>query len=63
MLADYKGLPEELDVGFIEAIRAIYKNRPIHISIRELDENDGEVDATEYLLSNEANREFLLEAV
>ena len=47
----------ELDEKFIEGIKAIYKSKNITIIIEE------DKDATEYLLSTEANRKHLSKAI
>jgi hypothetical protein len=46
----------QLDVNFLDAIRNLFKDQEVEISIRNLGE-------TEYLLSNEANRNHLAESI
>jgi len=46
----------ELDLNFLDAVRKLFKDQDIEISIRNLDE-------TEYLMSNEANRRHLMESI
>ena len=62
MLATYHLSIDELDDSFVNLLKTLHKNRDVTIIIRD-GEDDGYRDDTEYLLSNEANREFLLEAV
>lgn len=42
-----------LDESFLKGIKAMFKNKPISIIVEE------EMDETEYLLSNPANRKML----
>ena len=44
---------EDITSEMIEAIKIAYKSKPIAITIAE------ELDATDYLMSNEANKVFL----
>ena len=52
----YRVKANELDNRFIESLRHLFANRMIEIRVAELDETD-------YLLSNAANREHLLAAI
>lgn len=52
----YRLNASELDTHFLESLKTLFANKEIEIIINELDE-------TTYLLSNEANRKRLLEAV
>ena len=61
MVTTYQLSARELDDAFLASLKALYKDRTITITVR--DEDNDDMDETEYLLSNEANREFLLEAV
>lgn len=61
MVTTYQLSARELDESFLESLKALYKDRTITITVR--DEDDVNMDETEHLLSNKANREFLLEAV
>lgn len=46
-----------LDITFLKNIRAMFKNKPISITIEE------EQDETEYLLQSKTNRKMLLESM
>ncbi len=63
MLATYQLSIDELDDSFVNLLKTLHKNREVTIIIRDEMREDEYADETEYLLSNEANREFLLEAV
>lgn len=56
MYTIYKVRADELDQSFLDALKAMFKNKEIEIAVYERDE-------TEYLLRSPANRERLLEAV
>lgn len=45
--------PSELNSDFLKAIKALFKNQRITVTV------EAEMDTTSYLLSNEANRNFL----
>lgn len=47
---------EELDEKVLKGIKTSYKDKQIEITVRELDE-------TEYLMKNDANRKRLMKAV
>ena len=57
MVTTYKLNTRELESAF-DAIRTTYPNRDIKILVKEQ-----EIDETEYLLSNPANREHLLRSI
>ncbi len=63
MLATYQLSIDELDDSFVKSLKALHKNREVTIIIRDNERDHGYADETEYLLSSEANREFLLEAI
>ena len=44
---------DELDKGFLKKLKTIFKRKSISISVEE------DLDETEYLLSNSANRKML----
>ena len=52
----YRVRANELDENFLESLRHLFADRMIEIRVTEADE-------TEYLLSDEANRERLLSAI
>lgn len=56
MYTIYKVRADELDENFLDALKAMFKNKAIEITVYERDE-------TEYLLRSPANRERLLKAV
>jgi antitoxin YefM len=56
MEAIYRLRADELDQNFLDAIKALFKDREIEIAVYERDE-------TAYLLRSPANRERLLRAV
>ena len=45
--------PSELNSDFLKAIKTLFKNQRITVTV------EAEMDTTAYLLSNEANRNFL----
>jgi antitoxin YefM len=47
---------QELDEHFVESLKTLFQNKQVEIVVTELDE-------TAYLLSTEANRKRLMEAV
>ena len=53
----YRLKPEELNDDFIKAIKQMFLGKEVSITVEEVP------DETEYLLSNDANREHLLKAV
>lgn len=56
MNAIYHVKADELDESFLAALKAMFKNKEIEITVSERDE-------TTYLLRSPANREHLLRAV
>jgi hypothetical protein len=52
MQTTFKTNANQLDKSFINIIKKLFKDQKVEISLRNLDE-------TEYLLSNEANRKHL----
>lgn len=48
---------DELDGNFVKALKTLFKNRNLKITV------DAEMDTTEYLLSNPANREHLMRSI
>jgi len=48
---------DELDANFVKALKTLFKNRNLKITV------DAEMDTTEYLLSTEANRKALQESI
>lgn len=48
---------DKIDYQFIDAIKTLFKNKRIKVTIED------EMDDTEYLLSNESNKEFLLRSI
>jgi hypothetical protein len=47
----------ELNADFLKAVKTLFKNQRISVTI------EAEVDTTEYLMSNEANRKSILESI
>jgi retron-type reverse transcriptase len=58
MVSTFQINESELDNNFVKALKTLFKNRNITLTI-EADE----VDTTEYLLSNSVNKERLLKSV
>ncbi len=56
MYTVYRMNMNDLDDRFVEALRALFKDKEVEITVTEIDE-------TEYLLTGEANRIRLLQAV
>jgi antitoxin YefM len=57
----YKIHASELDIRFIEALKALFKDKEIEIAVCEAVEHED--DETNYLLSSPANRKHLLQAI
>jgi antitoxin YefM len=53
----FKLKTKELDMGFIESIKHLFKGKEIEITVKPAQ------DETEYLLSSPANKKRLLEAI
>ncbi len=47
----------KIDSQFIEAIKTLFKNKKIKVTIED------ETDETEYLLTNESNKDFLMRSI
>ncbi len=56
MVTIYRMNMNDLDDRFLEALRALFKDKEVEITVTEIDE-------TQYLLQGEANRIRLLQAV
>lgn len=56
MYTVYRMNMNDLDDRFVEALRALFKDKEVEITVTEIDE-------TEYLLQGQANRARLLQAV
>lgn len=56
MVTVYRMNMNDLDDRFLEALRALFKDKEVEITVTEIDE-------TQYLLQGEANRVRLLQAV
>ncbi|MBI5142864.1 MAG: hypothetical protein HZA20_11850 [Nitrospirae bacterium] len=56
MRTTYRLNINELDNGFIDSLKAIFRNKEIEITVHDLDETD-------YLMRSGANRKRLLDAV
>lgn len=52
----YRLKANELDLRFLEGLKAAYKDKEIEIIVSEVDE-------TEYLLKSEANKQKLMQAI
>ncbi len=59
MQSTYRLKASELDGDFIEALKKLYKDRAISITISD----EEPMDETEYLMRSEANRKRLLESI
>lgn len=57
MYSTYRLRADELSDDFIKALKKVYQHRQIEIIVQEVQ------DDTEYLLSNQANKDHLLESV
>jgi len=57
MYTTYHLQEEELNEEFLQSIKQLFRNKKIAITIEE------EMDETEYLLGNPANKEKLLQAM
>lgn len=56
MVTVYRMNMKDLDDRFLEALRALFKDKDVEITVTEIDE-------TQYLLQGEANRARLLQAI
>ena len=61
MYTVYKLNTKELDMRFIQALKAMFVDKDIEIAVCEAEVS--EEDETAYLLSSPANREHLLKAI
>jgi antitoxin YefM len=61
MYMTYKMKAEELDVRFLRALKAMFKDKEIEISVCEAAQT--EEDETAYLLKSQANRDRLMAAL
>lgn len=61
MSTTYRLNANELDHGFLDTLKSLFKDKEIEIVVTEAEQN-GE-DETEYLLKSPANRERLLAAI
>ena len=61
MYMTYRLKAEELDSRFLKALKAMFKDKEIEISVCEAAQT--EEDETAYLLKSQANRERLLRAI
>lgn len=61
MYMTYKMKVEELDSRFLRALKAMFKDKEIEISVCEAGQS--EEDETAYLLKSQANRDRLLRAI
>ncbi len=61
MYTVYRINADELDNKFLKALKALFKNKEIEISVCETAQ--GEEDETAYLLKSPANRARLLKAI
>ncbi len=61
MYALYRIHVDELDDGFLDTLKKMFKHREIEISVCEA--SPSEDDETAYLLKSPANRERLLKAI
>ena len=61
MYTIYRIKADELDSRFLEALKAMFKNKEIEIAVCEATQR--EEDETAYLLKSPANRDRLLKAI
>lgn len=61
MYTIYKIKANELDSDFLEALKILFKDREIEISVCESTKN--QEDETSYLLNSPINKEHLLKAI
>lgn len=61
MYMTYRMKVEELDSRFLRALKAMFKDKEIEISVCEAAQS--EEDETAYLLKSQANRDRLLRAI
>lgn len=57
MTTTYHLSANDLSEDFLKSLKSMYKGKTISITV------EAEMDETEYLLSSEANRKFLLESM
>jgi antitoxin YefM len=58
MTTTFRANANELDQDFFERLKAMFKGKEIEIIVHEA----GEMDETDYLLSDPANRKHILDA-
>ncbi|HMV50607.1 MAG TPA: hypothetical protein PLD20_23210 [Blastocatellia bacterium] len=61
MYTVYRINADELDSRFLKALKALFKNKEIEITVCETAQ--GDQDETDYLLQSPANRDRLLRAI
>ena len=57
MYTEFRLNANQLDIKFLNSLKALFKDKTISIIVEE------EIDETEYLLTSEANRKMLLNRI